>query len=101
MVINPAASSCRSAKLLAFRLMPYLANAPLGTVTVRFFVCHARYTSHNHTIAFIQFVAIAAFAAHVNGSMTEGAAAFLRLAGAAASSSDNRCLAQSSITPSS
>jgi hypothetical protein len=55
MAINPAASNCRNAKLFTFLLMPYLASAPLGTATVGFFVCHARYTSHTHTIAFRDF----------------------------------------------
>jgi hypothetical protein len=76
--------------------MPYLASAPLGTATVGFFVCHARYTSHTHTIAFRELVAMAASAAHDKESMTDGVA-LLRLAGAAVFNSLGRCLAQSSI----
>ena len=96
MAINPAASNCRNAKLFTFLLMPYLASAPLGTATVGFFVCHARYTSHTHTIAFRELVAMAASAAHDKESMTEGVA-LLRLAGAAVFNSPGRRLAQSSI----
>ena len=83
MAINPAASNCRNAKLFTFLLMPYLASAPLGTATVGFFVCHTRCTSHTHTIAFRDLVAMAASAAHDKESMTDGVA-LLRLAGAAA-----------------